>query len=98
MQTRYIHFVKFSGQAAQTVAFMEFCVETQTLEGILTAIYLVLTLEILPAGAGQGEEDFSAEKRTCVNLAFIEASWTSKQIVPPPSPHTHTHPEVYSHT
>ena len=55
----------------QTVAFMEFCIETQTLKRILTAIYLVLTCEILPAGAGQGEEEFSAEKRTCVNLAFI---------------------------
>ena len=50
---------------------MEFCIETQTLKGILTAMYFVLTCEILPAGAGQGEEDFSAEKRTCVNLAFI---------------------------
>ena len=35
-----------SGQAMQTVAFMEFCVETQTLKGILTAIYLILTCEI----------------------------------------------------
>ena len=50
---------------------MEFCIETQTLKGILTAIYLVLTCEILPAGAGQGEEDLSSEKQTCVNLAFI---------------------------
>ena len=31
------------------------------LKGILTAVYLVLTREILPAGADQGEEDFSAE-------------------------------------
>ena len=37
----------------------------------MTAIYLVLTCEILPAGAAQGEEGFSAEKPTCVNLAFI---------------------------
>ena len=44
---------------------MVFCIETQTLKGISTAIYLVLTGEILPAGAGQGEEDFSAEKCTC---------------------------------
>ena len=57
-KTRYIHFVKFSGQAAQTVAFMAFCIETQTLTGILTVLYLVLTSEILPAGAGKGEEDF----------------------------------------
>ena len=40
---------------------MALCIETQTLEGILTAIYFVLTCEILPAGAGQGEEEFSAE-------------------------------------
>ena len=40
------------------MAFMEFCIETQTLKGILTAIYFVLTCEILPAGASQGEEDF----------------------------------------
>ena len=70
-KTRYIHFVKFSGQAVQTVAFMVFYIETQTLEGILTAIYVVLTCEILLASAGHGEEDFSAEKRRCVNLAFI---------------------------
>ena len=31
---------------------MEFCIETQTLKGILIAIYLVLTCEILPADAG----------------------------------------------
>ena len=55
----------------QTVVFMAFCIETQTLKGILTAIYLVLAGDILPAGVGQGEEDFAAEKRTCVNLAFI---------------------------
>ena len=61
-KARYINFVKFSGQAAQTVAFMEFCIEAQTLKGILTAMYFILTCEILPAGAGQGEEDFSAEK------------------------------------
>ena len=62
-KTRYIHFVKFSEQAAQAVAFMVFCIETQTWKGILTTIYLILTGEILPAGAGQGEEDFSAEKK-----------------------------------
>ena len=55
----------------QTVTLMAFCIETQTLKVILAVFYLVLTSEILPAGAGQGEEDFSAEKRTCVNLAFI---------------------------
>ena len=55
----------------QTVALMAFCIETQTLKGILTAFCLVWTGEILPAGAGQGEEDFHAEKCTCVNLAFI---------------------------
>ena len=49
---------------------MEFCIETQTLKGILPAIYFVLTCEISPAGAGQGEENFSAEKRTCVNLGL----------------------------
>ena len=65
-KSRYIHFVKFSGQAAQTVTLMEFCIETQTLKGILTAMYFVLTCEILPAGAGQGEEDFSAEKNAHV--------------------------------
>ena len=52
---------------------MEFCIETQTLKGILTAMYFILTCEKLPAGAGQGEEDLSAEKRTCVNLVFIGA-------------------------
>ena len=67
----YIHFVNFSGQAMQTVTFMVFCIKTQTLKGILTAIYFVLSCEILPAGASQGEEEFSAEKRTCVNLVFI---------------------------
>ena len=62
-KTRYIHFVKFSGQAVQTAAFMAFCIETQTLRVILTAIYLVLTCEkILPAGAGQGEQGFSTEE------------------------------------
>ena len=40
---------------------INFCNETQTLKGILSVIYLVLTGEILAAGAGQGEEDFSAE-------------------------------------
>ena len=50
---------------------MAFCIETQSLRGILTAIYLVLTSEILRAGTSQGEEEFSAEKRTFVNLAFI---------------------------
>ena len=34
-------------------------------------MHFVLTCEILPAGEGQGEEDFFAEKRKCVNLAFI---------------------------
>ena len=53
------------------MAFMEFCIETQTLKGILNAMHFVLTREILPAGASQGEEDFSAEKRKCVKLAFI---------------------------
>ena len=51
-ETRYIHFVKFSGQATQTVMFMAFCIKTQSLKGILTAIYFVLTCQILPAGAG----------------------------------------------
>ena len=37
------------------------CIETQTLKGTLTAMYFVLTGEILPTGAGQGEEDFSTE-------------------------------------
>ena len=40
------------------MAFMAFCIETQTLKAILTAIYLALTGEILPDGAGQGEEAF----------------------------------------
>ena len=70
-----------SGEAAQTVAFMPFCVETPTFNEILTAIYLILTDEILPAGAGQGEEDFSAEKRTCVNLAFIALCIGATQVV-----------------
>ena len=70
-KTRYIHFVKFSGQATQTVAFMAFCIETQTLKGISIAIHLILTGEILPTSAGQCEQAFSAEKRTRVNLAFI---------------------------
>ena len=65
MQTRYIHFVKFSGQAAQTVAFMAFCIETQTLKVILAVFYPILTSEILPAGAGQGEEDFLQKTRMC---------------------------------
>ena len=64
-KTRCIHFVNFSGRAPQTVVFMAFCIETQTLKGILTAIYFVFTSEILPAGAGQGEEEFSAEN-ACV--------------------------------
>ena len=55
----------------QTVAFTVFCIETHTLKGILPAIHFVLTCEILPAGAGQRKEEFSAEKRTCVNLIFI---------------------------
>ena len=41
----YIHFVKFSGQSAQAVVFMAFCIGTQTLNGILAAIYLDLTSE-----------------------------------------------------
>ena len=45
---------------------MAYCIETQTLKGIFTAFYLVLTSEILPAGAAQGEEDFR-RKRTRVN-------------------------------
>ena len=53
-KTRHIHFVKFSGQAAQNVMFMVFCIEIQTFEGIFTAIYFVLTSEILTAGADQG--------------------------------------------
>ena len=71
-------------QAMQTVAFMAFCIETQTLKGILTAIYFVLTCEILPPGAGQGEEEFSVEKRTCVNLAFIAFCIGSLHIHPCP--------------
>ena len=55
----------------QTVAFMAFCIETQTLKGILTAIYFILTCEILTAGGCQGEEEFSAEKHTCVNLVLM---------------------------
>ena len=49
---------------------MAFRVETQTLKGILTAIYFILTSEILSVGAGQGEEEFSTEN-ACVNLVFI---------------------------
>ena len=50
-------------KATQTVTFMAFGIETQTLEGILTAIYLVLPGEILLPGGGQGEIHFSAKKR-----------------------------------
>ena len=59
---RYIYFVKFSGQAAQTVTLMAFCIETQTLKVILTVFYLVLTSEILQTGAGKGKEDFFCRK------------------------------------
>ena len=72
-KTKYIHFVKFSGQARKLSRLWRFCIEIQTLKGILAVIkfYLVLSRESLPAGVDQGEEDFSAEKRTCVNLAII---------------------------
>ena len=80
VEGKNIHFVKFSGRAVQTATLMVFCIETQTLKVILTVFYLVLTSEILPAGAGKGEEDFSAEKRTCVNLALIAFCIGSLQI------------------
>ena len=41
---------------------MSFCIETQALKAVLSANYLILTCENLPAGAGQGEEDFFKEK------------------------------------
>ena len=50
---------------------MASCIETRTLKEILTAIYFILTCGILLADAGQGIEEFSTEKRTCENLAFI---------------------------
>ena len=55
---------------------MEFCIETQTLKGILTAIYFVLTCEIFPAGAGQGEEDFPQKTQMCKFGVYRVLHWS----------------------
>ena len=79
-KTRYIHFVKFSGQAAQTLAFMAFCIGAQTLNGILTAIYLDLSNEILPRGAGRENKAFQQKTYMCKFGVYRVLRWSPSYV------------------